>query len=85
MGNKTLQALSLQYARGEITKPEYRQKRAIIINQTTGNVDPDSPEPVQQLQNSTPLPLRSESTLFLRAGVISVVVIATLILAYVTL
>lgn len=85
MGNKTLQALSLQYARGEIAKPEYRQKRAIIINQTTGIVAPDSTEPVQSIENSTAVPLRTESTLFLKAGVISAVVIATLILAYVAL
>ncbi len=81
MGNDKLQTLSQQYVRGEIAKPEYRQKRARIIDEVTGahpreNIAAE-PEQIPPLSK-----LPDKSNLYLKAGVISAVVIGALILVF---
>lgn len=85
MGNQALQALSVQYIRGEISKPEYRQQRKQIIDEATGFVEtiaePDSdPEVVRQTDTSAPN--SSQPTPLLKVGVISVIIIAIIAILY---
>jgi len=85
MGNDALQALSKRYAHGEISRPEYRLQRQIIIDQVTGYIRENSNETneadiIRPTAHSTPAPKP-----FLKAGVISAAIVVILILMYVTI
>jgi hypothetical protein len=73
MGNEALETLLKQYTRGDIAKPEYRQRRKDIINQATGFVEPVSPE-----QSPSNVSLASGNIL-LKVGVISAIVVGAVI------
>ena len=85
MGSEKLQALSKQYALGEIAKPEYRQKRKNIINQATGEAAQTPSNSVASTHDSTPASTQIESSIIKKAGVISVVIVATLIIVYIAI
>ena len=87
MGNEKLQALSQQYARGEIAKLEYRQKRTEIIDEATGASLQETATSIELTQTPvySNLPNPStvySSTVYLRVGIISVVIIGALILVF---
>jgi len=73
MGNVALETLLKQYTRGEIAKPEYRQRRKDIINEATGYVEPASPK--QSPSNASSKP----GNILLKVGVISALVVGAFV------
>ena len=80
MSNEALQALSLKYIRGEISKPEFRQRRRDIINEATGVVNSDAPS-----EQPAPVIKNNQAPSLLKASVISAIVVGTLIALYATM
>lgn len=87
MGNEKLQALSRQYIRGEIAKPEYRQKRAKIINDTTGDsaTEPSESVSATHTRDSASVNRQIDSSLIKKVGVISAVIFVSLIIVFIAM
>lgn len=77
MGNQALKALSLQYIRGEISKPEYRQQRKQIIDEATSFIKPEPGD-----ANKTPEQRDAQSSPLFKAGLISALVVAMILVLY---
>lgn len=88
MGNQALHTLSLQYIRGQISKPEYRQRRRQIINEATGFTGTDVTEPETVVKKSgTPEYITTENSTtetgpLLKAGIISAIIVVMIIVLY---
>lgn len=77
MSNQALKTLCQQYVRGEISKPEYRQRRKQIIDEATGIVEVDTgteyPAVDQKVAHSIPLK---------KAGIISAIIVVMILILY---
>ena len=74
MGNEALDTLAREYIRGELSTSDYRERRKAVIDEITGYVNPDS----SNTSDST-----SGNKIVLKVGVISAVIVATLLLVLV--
>jgi hypothetical protein len=85
MGNNPLQELLRQYTYGEISKPEYRQRRSAIINEITGDeADTQSVSVSERTQPSETTPKLRKSDPQLKYVLIAVLLLAAILFVYIS-